>query len=62
MPEKASPAPRPGYPPSPCTRVCTLDEQDVCIGCRRTLDEIIAWAGLSAAEQRAIIARLGQRR
>ncbi len=53
--------PRPDNPPSPCIRVCTLDENDVCVGCRRTLDEIVAWAGLSPEEQHAVIARLAER-
>ena len=62
MPENFPTTPRPGYPPSPCVRTCTLDENDICLGCRRTLDEIIAWTGLSAEEQRAIIASLPERR
>ena len=53
---------RPGYPASPCTLVCTLDERNVCLGCRRTLDEIVAWAGMSAAEQRAVLRKLPDRR
>jgi hypothetical protein len=28
---------------SPCSKVCTLDDNDICIGCLRTLDEIGAW-------------------
>lgn len=26
---------------SPCVGLCTLDDDDVCIGCGRTLDEIL---------------------
>ena len=26
---------------SPCVGTCTLDENDVCIGCNRTIEEII---------------------
>jgi uncharacterized protein len=48
-------------PPSPCVNICTLDEQQVCLGCRRTLDEIVAWAGMSAQDQRRIIAELPHR-
>ncbi|MGB5740245.1 MAG: DUF1289 domain-containing protein [Woeseia sp.] len=51
-------SPRSGYPPSPCNRVCTLNEQNVCLGCRRTLDEIVTWAGMSAEQQRAILRQL----
>lgn len=53
---------RAGYPLSPCIRVCTLDENDLCLGCYRTLAEIVAWSGMSAAEQRAVIDALPARR
>lgn len=57
----ARPAPA-GFPPSPCTLVCTLDERNVCLGCRRTLDEITAWAGMTAGEQREVLRQLPDRR
>ncbi|MEO8723173.1 MAG: DUF1289 domain-containing protein [Sphingobium sp.] len=43
---------------SPCNRLCTLDRNDVCIGCGRTMDEIIDWANMTDEERRAIMARL----
>lgn len=27
----------------PCVRQCTLDSQDVCLGCARTLFDILHW-------------------
>ncbi|MDY0066034.1 MAG: DUF1289 domain-containing protein [Steroidobacteraceae bacterium] len=39
---------------SPCIKVCTLDEQQVCMGCGRTLTEIVQWSALSAEQQRAV--------
>lgn len=48
----------PSRPASPCVNICTLDEQDVCTGCLRTLDEIGAWGMLSAEEQWRIVAAL----
>ncbi len=36
---------------SPCVRICTLDDEDVCIGCGRTLEEIKAWNGYSPGER-----------
>lgn len=45
-------------PASPCVNICTLDEQDVCTGCLRTLDEIGAWSTLSAQEQWRVVAAL----
>jgi predicted Fe-S protein YdhL (DUF1289 family) len=38
--------------------VCVLDAGRVCVGCRRTLDEIATWGRMSAAEQWAVVARL----
>lgn len=44
---------------SPCILVCQLDPRnDLCIGCRRHIDEIRDWPVLSAAEKRAILASL----
>jgi hypothetical protein len=42
---------------SPCVRNCCLDEANVCIGCARTLEEIIGWSTATPGEQRAILAR-----
>lgn len=28
---------------SPCVRMCCLDEDDICLGCFRSLDEIKNW-------------------
>jgi hypothetical protein len=53
--------PRAGYPVSPCNDICTLDEVNVCIGCRRTLDEIVGWSAMSAAEQWTIVRSLPAR-
>jgi predicted Fe-S protein YdhL (DUF1289 family) len=47
---------------SPCVRNCCLDEQDICLGCGRSLPEITTWAGSSEPERRAILARAAQRR
>jgi predicted Fe-S protein YdhL (DUF1289 family) len=45
---------------SPCNRKCTLDQNDVCVGCGRTMDEIIDWTKMTADERRAIMQRLTQ--
>ena len=49
-------------PRSPCTKVCSLDEQGNCVGCLRTADEIGRWTSMSAAEQWRVVAELKQRR
>ena len=35
---------RPNWPASPCIRRCTLDVDDMCVGCGRMLGEILEWA------------------
>ena len=49
-------------PPSPCTRVCTLDERGLCVGCLRTGEEIGRWPSMSAGEQWQLLAELAERR
>ena len=40
---------------SPCVSICCLDDDDVCIGCGRTLDEIRRWSGMPEQEKRATL-------
>jgi len=51
---------------SPCVRNCCLDKQDICLGCGRTMTEIIHWGDASEAEKKKILVdaekRLEQRR
>jgi predicted Fe-S protein YdhL (DUF1289 family) len=44
--------------PSPCTAVCVLNTSNVCVGCRRTIDEIVRWPTMSDPERRAVLDRL----
>lgn len=47
---------------SPCIRKCGIDpETGRCAGCARTLDEIMRWREMTAAERRAIMAALPTR-
>ncbi|MDF3195402.1 DUF1289 domain-containing protein [Pseudomonas sp. 1928-m] len=41
---------------SPCRRQCCLDGQDICLGCGRTLQEILDWGNADMARKRAICA------
>jgi uncharacterized protein len=51
------------HPASPCLGICLMDPATrMCRGCLRTIDEIRAWYEASAAEKRAILARLDARR
>jgi uncharacterized protein len=47
---------------SPCVDICRLDEQGLCIGCRRTIDEIAEWSRASEARRREIVSELAARR
>jgi uncharacterized protein len=49
--------------PSPCIDVCRMDARTgLCEGCLRTLDEIVAWAALTDAMKREVLANLEARR
>ena len=48
---------------SPCTRVCTMDPSSgLCIGCRRTLEEIALWSAMTQEERRRVLERVESRR
>ncbi|MBK9217289.1 MAG: DUF1289 domain-containing protein [Uliginosibacterium sp.] len=50
-------------PASPCVRCCCLDDRtDTCVGCFRTLAEIMRWGNANAEERRQILLRCAQRR
>ncbi|MBD3641947.1 MAG: DUF1289 domain-containing protein [Marinobacter sp.] len=46
---------------SPCVSVCALDENDVCIGCHRTGDEILRWTQMSNDERREVLREVAMR-
>jgi uncharacterized protein len=54
--------PRPGFPASPCVDICTLGDDNVCIGCRRTIREIMDWSRMSAAEQWRVVQAVAARK
>ncbi|MCK5395901.1 MAG: DUF1289 domain-containing protein [Gammaproteobacteria bacterium] len=47
---------------SPCVRNCCLDKQDVCIGCGRTVEEIIRWGDADGSEKQQILKAANKRR
>ncbi len=47
--------------PSPCVSICALDENDVCVGCQRTGDEITQWPRMSDEERRAVLEKVALR-
>jgi predicted Fe-S protein YdhL (DUF1289 family) len=48
--------------PSPCVNVCMLHaDSDLCIGCKRTVEEIGRWTSYSDEERRRIMDDLPKR-
>jgi predicted Fe-S protein YdhL (DUF1289 family) len=45
----------------PCVRNCCLDDDDICLGCFRSLDEITGW-GEANNQERVIILENARRR
>jgi hypothetical protein len=46
---------------SPCVDICRLDARGLCVGCRRTIDEIVEWPRASEARRREILRELERR-
>lgn len=40
---------------SPCTRQCCLNDEDVCCGCFRHIDEITGWQKLAEDQKQNVI-------
>jgi uncharacterized protein len=49
-------------PSSPCIRNCCLDDDDVCLGCFRSLEEIKEWGLATNIRRFAILQNANQRR
>ena len=49
-------------PKSPCVSICVLDDNDVCVGCYRSADEVTDWTMSTAEQKRAILRRAQDRR
>jgi predicted Fe-S protein YdhL (DUF1289 family) len=48
---------------SPCINICKMDDRNgLCLGCFRTLDEIIIWARTDDASRAHILAAVARRR
>lgn len=47
--------------PSPCVSICALDDNNVCLGCYRSGEEISRWGELSNDEKRAVMEKVGER-
>ncbi|EIZ77677.1 hypothetical protein WSK_3686 [Novosphingobium sp. Rr 2-17] len=48
--------------PSPCNGICRIDPRTaLCLGCARTIEEIMAWPTLSRPAKQAMLAALATR-
>jgi len=47
---------------TPCVKICQMDpRRNLCLGCKRTLDEIARWGAMSDQERDRILAELPRR-
>jgi uncharacterized protein len=46
---------------SPCNGICTLDDQDVCRGCKRTRAQISRWYVMSDEEKLTVLTHVNKR-
>jgi uncharacterized protein len=46
---------------SPCNGICTLDDQDVCRGCKRTRAQISRWYVMSDEEKLTVLSHINRR-
>jgi len=44
-----------GIIPSPCVSICSMNEEDLCVGCYRTSREIREWMLMEDAERSEVI-------
>ena len=46
---------------SPCVSICALDDDDICIGCQRSVAEITRWVSMDNDERRAVLRLCAER-
>jgi len=49
-------------PESPCVRNCCLNDDDICLGCGRSLHEITHWSSSSIEDKQKILLRAADRK
>ena len=47
---------------SPCLSICVLDENDICMGCFRSGEEITDWCALDQQGKQQVLKRCVERR
>lgn len=46
----------------PCIRRCCLNEEDVCLGCFRTFDDMLQWNKAKSTEKMKMLQKAEQRK
>ncbi len=46
---------------SPCVSVCALNDDDICTGCQRSIEEISRWSRMDNHERRQVLLRCHER-
>ena len=46
---------------SPCVSVCRM-ENEICVGCGRTLEEVVEWYNFTDEEKQAVLNRLEKKK
>ena len=49
-------------PPSPCIGVCKIDDEGLCMGCVRTIDEIRNWSIMLPEERNDALEKIQERK
>jgi uncharacterized protein len=47
---------------SPCQLICTYDDERICIGCYRSMEEVSNWDSLTNEEKQKVIDNTNKRR
>lgn len=47
---------------SPCVGNCCLDDADICLGCFRSLEEIVSWTTVDNETRRRYLDNIAQRK
>jgi predicted Fe-S protein YdhL (DUF1289 family) len=47
---------------NPCVRNCCLDDTDICLGCFRTLNEILSWRKMTDGQRQEALRQCEERR
>ncbi|AZZ93430.1 DUF1289 domain-containing protein [Hahella sp. KA22] len=46
---------------SPCVSICALDEDEICIGCHRSVEEIAGWSRMSNEQRMDVLKKVADR-